>query len=92
MDVLHGTQVVDPHRWLEDGTSAEVKAWADAQDAVARELLHARTFAALVQASSEGGPVLLRIEKNSGHGGADMVRSWVELTADQLAFALAHAR
>ena len=34
-------------------------------------------------------PVLLRIERNAGHGGADMVKAAVEKTADSLAFALA---
>jgi prolyl oligopeptidase len=33
--------------------------------------------------------VLLRIERNSGHGGADMVKSQVERVADQYAFLLA---
>ena len=31
-------------------------------------------------------PVLLRIERNAGHGGADMVRQTVERLADQLGF------
>jgi prolyl oligopeptidase len=35
-DVLHGTQVADPYRWLEDGRSDEVKKWADEEDALAR--------------------------------------------------------
>ena len=58
---------------------------ADADDRV--HPLHAWKFAALMQAKSGGGPVLLRIEKNSGHGGADLVRQTVEKTADELAFA-----
>lgn len=60
---------------------------ADSDDRV--DPMHAWKFAALMQASSAGGPVLLRIEKNSGHGGADLVRASVEKTADELAFALA---
>jgi hypothetical protein len=32
--------------------------------------------------------VLLRIEKNSGHGGADLVKAEVEKNADRYAFAL----
>jgi prolyl oligopeptidase len=31
-------------------------------------------------------PILLRIEKNAGHGGADMVKQAVELSADRYAF------
>jgi prolyl oligopeptidase len=52
--------------------------------------MHARKFAAALQAASAGGPVLLRIEKNSGHGGADLIKAAVEKGADQYAFALAH--
>ena len=33
---LHGTDVHDPYRWLEDGTSPEVQAWARDQNAFAR--------------------------------------------------------
>ena len=61
---------------------------ADSDDRV--DPLHARKFAAALQAASTGGPVLLRIEKNSGHGGSDLVRSAVEEGADRYAFALAH--
>jgi prolyl oligopeptidase len=37
-DTYHGTEVVDPYRWLEDAKSQDVKAWSDAQNA------HARTY------------------------------------------------
>lgn len=61
---------------------------ADSDDRV--DPLHARKFAAELQAKSGGGPVLLRIERNSGHGGADLIKSAVEQGADRYAFALAH--
>jgi prolyl oligopeptidase len=61
---------------------------ADSDDRV--DPMHARKFAAELQAASTGGPVLLRIERNSGHGGADLVKSAVEEGADRYAFALAH--
>lgn len=54
--------------------------------------LHARKLAAELQWASAGGPVLLRVERNSGHGGADLVRSRVEVSADQYAFALNQMR
>ena len=59
---------------------------ADSDDRV--DPMHARKFAALLQATSTGGPVLLRIEKHAGHGGADLVKSAVESRADEYAFAL----
>ena len=59
---------------------------ADSDDRV--DPMHARKFAAELQADSAGGPVLLRIEKNSGHGGADTVKSLVDSVADELSFAL----
>ena len=48
---------------------------------------HARKFTAAVQhASTSERPALLRIEKNAGHGGADLVRQQVEANADMYAF------
>jgi prolyl oligopeptidase len=61
---------------------------ADSDDRV--DPMHARKFAALVQARSTGGPVLLRVERNSGHGGADMRKAEVQKNADRYAFALKH--
>jgi prolyl oligopeptidase len=58
---------------------------ADSDDRV--DPMHARKFAAELQWASTGGPVLLRIEKHSGHGGADLVRAAVEKLADEYAFA-----
>ncbi len=61
---------------------------ADSDDRV--DPLHARKFTAAVQERSTGGPALLRIEKNSGHGGADLIKAEVEKGADRYAFALYH--
>ncbi len=41
LDVLHGVEVPDPYRWLEDATSPEVRAWTDLQNAHARAVLDA---------------------------------------------------
>jgi len=60
---------------------------ADHDDRV--DPLHARKLAAALQAlQTADAPILLRIERNSGHGGADMVKSQVERVADQFAFLL----
>jgi prolyl oligopeptidase len=48
---------------------------------------HARKFAASVQAAtSDDAPILLRIEQQAGHGGADLVKQRVEQSADVYAF------
>jgi prolyl oligopeptidase len=60
---------------------------ADSDDRV--DPMHARKFAARLQAASTGGPVLLRIQRNAGHSGADSIRSAVEAAADEYAFAMA---
>ena len=59
---------------------------ADSDDRV--DPMHARKFTALLQTASTGGPVLLRIERHSGHGGADLVKAAVAQRADEYAFAL----
>jgi prolyl oligopeptidase len=48
---------------------------------------HARKLAAEIQHDqTASAPILLRIERNAGHGGADMVKQQVERVADQYAF------
>ncbi|MHB2019040.1 MAG: prolyl oligopeptidase family serine peptidase [Candidatus Xenobia bacterium] len=59
---------------------------ADSDDRV--DPMHARKFAAMLQARSAGGPVLLRIERHAGHGGADLIKAAVEKWADMYAFTL----
>ncbi len=39
VDVLHGAEVADPYRWLEDPASDETVRWSEAQDALARHYL-----------------------------------------------------
>ena len=39
VDTLHGVQVADPYRWLEDEKAPEVQAWMKAQDEFTRAQL-----------------------------------------------------
>ena len=39
VDKLHGVEVADPYRWLEDGKSAEVKEWTEKQNAFTKAYL-----------------------------------------------------
>jgi prolyl oligopeptidase len=67
VEVLHGTEVHDPYRWLEDGESEETSAWVAAQNArtravldalPARPALHARLLE-LLQVGMVGAPAVV---------------------------------
>jgi prolyl oligopeptidase len=77
-----------PYHRVKQGTRypAMLMLSADHDDRV--DPMHARKFTAAIQAatSSEEFPVLLRIEKQAGHGGADLVKQAVENSADTWAF------
>ncbi len=58
---------------------------ADNDDRV--DPMHARKFVAAIQHHSKSGhPVLLRIEKNAGHGGADLIREYIQTDTDTYSF------
>jgi prolyl oligopeptidase len=39
VDELHGERIADPYRWLEDGESAETRAWTEVQNALTESYL-----------------------------------------------------
>jgi prolyl oligopeptidase len=41
LDLLHGEEIADPYRWLEDGQSAETRAWTASQNALTEKYLAA---------------------------------------------------
>jgi prolyl oligopeptidase len=64
---------------------------ADHDDRV--DPMHARKLAAVLQRQQTADlPILLRIERNAGHGGADLVKQQVDRVATQLAFLLHYLR
>ncbi|HKG33525.1 MAG TPA: hypothetical protein VKB22_07325, partial [Gemmatimonadales bacterium] len=40
-EILHGEQVVDPYRWLEDSSNSETIAWTEQQNALTHAYLSA---------------------------------------------------
>ena len=38
-EILHGVEIVDPYRWLEDQNSAETREWINAQNEYTQSLL-----------------------------------------------------
>ncbi len=77
-----------PYHHVTDGTKypSVLLLSADTDDRV--DPMHARKFAAMLQAHSTGGEILLRVQKNAGHGGADTVKAAVEESAHAFAFAM----
>ena len=66
VDVVHGVEVADPYRWLEDGGAADTQAWVAEQNRYTRTVLDAlptRTgladrFAELFGAGAAGAPTI----------------------------------
>ncbi|MEZ4459501.1 MAG: prolyl oligopeptidase family serine peptidase [bacterium] len=76
-----------PYHHVEPGTKypALLMKTADSDDRV--DPMHARKFVAEVQYANGGeNPVLMRVERNAGHGGADLIRQYVQSDADTYAF------
>lgn len=53
VDTLHGVDVADPYRWLEDGDAPDVQEWVEAQNRLTRE-----TLDALVEYRSNDGTMV----------------------------------
>ncbi|MBW3579568.1 MAG: prolyl oligopeptidase family serine peptidase [Actinobacteria bacterium] len=54
VDILHGIEVADPYRWLEEGDADEIRAWTDAQNRRTREALDALPARAELRRRMEG--------------------------------------
>lgn len=85
---FHVLYAYSPYHHVKSGTRypSLLMASADTDDRV--DPLHARKFVAQLEAATHGQQPapLLRIEKNAGHGGADMRAKYVERVADEHAF------
>jgi prolyl oligopeptidase PreP (S9A serine peptidase family) len=51
-ETLHGVEISDPYRWLEDTDDSEVQRWTAEQNAATASEL----------------PVLVRVDEDAGHG------------------------
>jgi len=88
-DQFKALYAYSPYHHVVDGVKypALLMLSADHDDRV--DPMHARKLTAEVQAATASdNAVLLRIEKHSGHGGADLVKQQVEQGADIYAFLL----
>ena len=74
VETLHGVAVADPYRWLEDGDSADVKAWTASQNERTRVVLDAMpgrdALRTRVKALLEVGRVSPPAVRRSAHGPA----------------------
>ncbi len=99
VDTLHGVQVADPYRWLEDGESGEVQQWVDAQNRFTpgkrstprpdRSIWHERLIALMelpvVLAAEVRGDVVVTMERRAGEQQASLIaRSAVDAGAAPL--------
>lgn len=78
-----------PYHRVVPGTSypAFLMQAADNDDRV--DPLHARKMTALLQASQGGpAPVIMRVERNAGHGGGDMVKKQLDQLVDMYSFVM----
>ena len=98
VDTLHGVEVADPYRWLEDGESDEVQHWVADQNRYTRQAIdvrpersiwHERLIALMelpvVLAAEIRGDVVVTTERNAGEQQASLVvRSAVDVGATPL--------
>jgi len=77
---------LSPYHHVKAGTRYPSVILLSAADDDRVDPLHARKFAAMLQTRSAGGPVLLRVETQAGHGGGDTIKSLVEERAQAFAF------
>ncbi len=69
VDCLHGIDVPDPYRWLEDVDSQEIKAWIDAQNTHTQSALETIPYAGQLRKRVEGLSAYENIgmPKEAGH-------------------------
>ncbi|MCX5800138.1 MAG: prolyl oligopeptidase family serine peptidase [Candidatus Eisenbacteria bacterium] len=68
-DVLHGKEIVDPYRWLEDQESPETRAWIDAQNAYSHSLIDSLKVREKIRQRLTELMKIERITMPSEHGG-----------------------
>ncbi|MBU1240377.1 prolyl oligopeptidase family serine peptidase [Myxococcota bacterium] len=88
VDQFHFLYAYSPYHHVTKGTKypALLMNTADSDDRV--DPMHARKFVAMIEYAqgSSANPVFLRLEKNAGHGGGDMVKKKVAAATDEYLF------
>lgn len=77
-----------PYHHVVPGTRYPAVLIRAAEDDERVDPLHARKFAAALQAASTGGPVLMRVDWGTGHKGTGIATDEAENRAEEYAFAL----
>ncbi|PIE05897.1 MAG: peptidase S9 [Sorangium cellulosum] len=87
-DQFHYLYAYSPYHHIKKGVSypALLMNTADSDDRV--DPMHARKFVAMMEYAQKEKrhPIFLRLEKNAGHGGGDMVKKRVSATTDEYLF------
>ena len=71
-EMIQGTRVADPYRWLEDWNDPKVKAWSDAQNVRTRATLDALPYrgqvaAKLARLIKAASPAYFQLEAHGAH-------------------------
>ncbi len=86
-DDFRALYAYSPYHHVDESTSYPAILITAAASDERADAMHARKLAAALQHSSRGGPVLLRVDWDSGHLGSDSLALEIEKRAEMYAFA-----
>ncbi len=86
-DDFRALYAYSPYHHVDDGTTYPAVLITAAASDERADAMHARKLAAALQHAGRGGPVLLRVDWDSGHMGSDSLAREIEKRAEMYAFA-----